>query len=91
MQQLARGMVNFTFISMAIWPYLATVCHMSGVTCQVSGVTCHFFFLFFFDKLVDLVGGGSVINGAYPNYFQCIISKYVHFKNTSLTLGLYYP
>ena len=44
--------------------------HVSGVRCQVSGVTCHikiylFFFIFFFDNLVELVGGGSVINGAY--------------------------
>ena len=47
---------------------------MSGVKCQVSGVTCHMFFVFlffcFFYKkfynVVELVGGGSVINGASP-------------------------
>ena len=35
---------------------------MSGVRCQVSHVTCNFFvlFLFFFDKMVELVGGGSM-------------------------------
>ena len=59
------------------------MCHMSGVTCQVSGVrcqvshvrcqvsgvTCHIFLLLFLDIEVELVGGGSVINGAYPVYF----------------------
>ena len=34
---------------------------MSGVACQVSGVV----FLLFFYKEVELVGGGSVMNGAY--------------------------
>ena len=55
-----------------------TMCHMlcvkfhaSHVTCQVSGVTCHvssviFSFSFLFYKLVELFGGGSVINGAFP-------------------------
>ena len=47
------------------------ICHVSCVRCQVSGVTCqvsdffNFKFLFFY-KVVGLVGGGSVINGAYP-------------------------
>ena len=44
-------------------------CHVLGVTCQVSGVRCHvsgvtclmFFLLFFLDKVVGLVGGGSVL------------------------------
>ena len=44
---------------------------MSGVTCHVSVVTCHVFFcdvffVVFLDKMMGLVGGGSVINGAYP-------------------------
>ena len=34
--------------------------------CHVSGVRCHVFFFFFSDKVLKLVGGGSVINGAYP-------------------------
>ena len=52
------------------------MCHVSDVTCQVSLVRCDvsgvmfffFFFLFhfFLDKVVGLVGGGSVINGAFP-------------------------
>ena len=45
-------------------------CHMSGVKCQVSDVRCQvsnvYIYIFFFsssDKVVGLVGGGSVING----------------------------
>ena len=47
-------------------------CQMSHVRCQVSGVTCqiniymYICFVFFWDKVVELVGGGSVINRAYP-------------------------
>ena len=40
-------------------------CHMSYVTCHVSHVMCHMSHLVL-DKVVELVGGGSVINGAYP-------------------------
>ena len=36
--------------------------HMSWITCNMSHVT---FFLFFL-QMVKLIGGGSVINGAYP-------------------------
>ena len=42
-------------------------CHLSGVTFQVSGVTCLVSYVFF---LVKLVGGGSVINRAYPVQFK---------------------
>ena len=39
----------------------------------MSHVTCHFFvclfFCFFLDKGVKFIGGGSVINGAYPVFF----------------------
>ena len=47
---------------------------MSNVRCHVSSVTCFFFFLCFFsfylfDKVVKLVGGGSIINMACPVYF----------------------
>ena len=41
-------------------------CHMSCVTCHMSCVTCHLFF--FPDKVVKLISGGSVINGAYHVY-----------------------
>ena len=53
-------------------------CHMSHVMCQVSHVRCqvslfylNFYssFLFHFVKLVELVGGVSVINGAYSVKF----------------------
>ena len=41
--------------------------NMSHVMCHMSPVTCHkSFFLSFIYKGVKLVGGGSVINGAYP-------------------------
>ena len=49
--------------------YLSHVlCQVSGVLCQMSCVRCHvsgvkLVSVFFFDKGVELVGGGSVING----------------------------
>ena len=56
------------------------MCHVSAVTCHLSPVMCHlshvkkklyiYFFLFLqkkLEKVVELVGGGSVINGAYTN------------------------
>ena len=42
------------------------MCHKSRVKCHVSGVTCNFFSSSFLDKVVKLIGGGSVINRAYP-------------------------
>ena len=42
-----------------------TSSHLSSVMCHISRVTL--FFLFFF--VVKLVGGGSVVNGAYHMYF----------------------
>ena len=46
----------------------SVMCHVSHVMCHMSGVACHihFFLLLFSDKMLELVGGGSVINGAYP-------------------------
>ena len=41
-------------------------CHMSCVTCQVQLSNLNFFILFL-GKVVELVGGGSVINGATPS------------------------
>ena len=46
---------------------------MSGVTYHGSGVRCQLFFggvggtVGGWDKVVELVGGGSVINQAYPS------------------------
>ena len=41
--------------------------HMSCVMCHMSCLMCHMFLfsLFFLDAHMELVGGGSVINGAY--------------------------
>ena len=45
-------------------------CHMSRVTCHVSHVTCHVSHVLLVYKkkykAYELVGRGSVINGAYP-------------------------
>ena len=44
------------------------MCHVSGFMCHLSCITCHVSFLFIFsDKVVGLVGGGSVINRANLN------------------------
>ena len=56
------------------------MCHVSRVTCHVSHVTCHvshvaclvvlnYYYLFFLEKEVKLVGGGFVINEAPPSSF----------------------
>ena len=50
------------------------MCHMSHVMCDVSCVTFHMShfcssFLFSSDKVLKLVGGGSVINGATSSSF----------------------
>ena len=50
------------------------MCHVSRVMCHLSHVKIYFFYIlyiFFYplkkmDRVVELVGGGSVINGAYP-------------------------
>ena len=41
-----------------------TTCHLLGVRCQVF-----FYFYFLHDNMLDLCGGGSVFNEAYPVYF----------------------
>jgi hypothetical protein len=44
-------------------------CHVAGVRCHMSGVSFMlivYYNFIFQDKVVELVGGGSVINGAYP-------------------------
>ena len=54
------------------------MCYMSGhvscVTCHMSHVTCHvshdtIIFSSSLDKVVNLIGGGPVINGAYHVQF----------------------
>ena len=53
-------------------------CPVSCFMCQVSGVMCHIFFFFFASPVVELVSGASVINGAYPIYFQPIPALSIH-------------
>ena len=57
--------------------------HVSCVTChQVSRVRCQVSDNFcFFYKVVGLVGGGSVINGATPSSFNGTWLRYI-FKGT---------
>ena len=43
------------------------MCPMSHVTLHMSGVTCHVSKKNW-DKMVEVVSGGSVIYGAYPVY-----------------------
>ena len=40
------------------------MCHISHVTCHLSRVMCHR--LDSLNKMMELFGGGSVINMAYP-------------------------
>ena len=54
---------------------------MSRVTCHMSHVTCNFFFLFS-DKVVELIRGGSVINGATPSSFSSM-NKNIHVITTN--------
>ena len=65
------------------------MCHMSHVMCHASCVTCQMWFLFspYFlkDKGVELVGGGSVNNGAYPvttvsTHCDCPLTVYLNYK-----------
>ena len=48
------------------------MCCMSRVLSHIPCVTCHVsqFFSFLLDKVVELVGGGSVIKGAYSVFFR---------------------
>ena len=55
-------------------PVSHVMCRVQRVTCNVSRVTCdmkyiYIYIFFFFFKFVKLVGGGYVINGAYPVQF----------------------
>ena len=66
---------------------------VSGVICHLSGVRCHVSFFVCFYKFVDLVGGGSVINGADPVKFsvtQKPSSRLQRFKR-GLKIHVFYP
>ena len=54
--------------------------------CEVLGVTCmyiyiYFFSQFFFYKMMELVGGGSVINGACLVYYFTVSAQIHLFSN----------
>ena len=51
--------------------------YLKGVTCPVSHVKYIYIYFFLKDKVVKLIYGGSVINGAYPVSFS------VGYKNES--------
>ena len=98
-------MCHMSWVHMS-WVHMSWV-HMSCVTCHVSPVTCYLFiYLFFYqiiiilslkklDKRVELVGGGSVINGAYPvkNTFTTLVAMFpcltVYFSRPGLQLPTY--
>ena len=54
------------------------MCHISFVSCHMSGVTWHLSavkFFFFFYNVLELIGGASVINGAYSiMFYVCVLS-----------------
>ena len=54
------------YVSPVTCHMLPVTCHLSCVTCHLSNVKIYIHFLYLFNKVVELVGGGSVINGAYP-------------------------
>ena len=69
------------YVSYAMCHMSHVMCHVSSFICHVSPVTCFFCFLFLYkkmslkqlDKGVELVRGGSVINGANPVlFFVCL-------------------
>ena len=55
-----------------VHPTIRVMCHMSCVTCPLSHEFFFLHFLYKLDIMVGLVGGGSVINGAYPVQFLLI-------------------
>ena len=49
------------------------MCHISCVTCHVSHIMCHLLcniIIFFWDEVVELDGGGSVIKGGNLSSLQ---------------------
>ena len=61
-------------------------CHMSRVTCHMSSITCHVSLnlnLFFQEQMVELVGGGSVVNRVYPVWFINTHSEWITISGIS--------
>ena len=54
-------------MSLATYHGLRVICHMSHVICKKKSNNP-----FFVEKVVKLVGGGSVINGATPSSFRLL-------------------
>ena len=66
-----QHIINPKPLELGSWNFerMFTPHHVSCVICHASHVRCHVscvMFFFFSDRVVELVGGGSVINGAYP-------------------------
>ena len=65
-----QDIINLKPLQLGNWHFrsMFTLHHVSHLTCQVSGVRCQMSDcnFFFFYKVMELVGGGYVINGAYP-------------------------
>ena len=60
------------------------ICHLLHVTCHVSQVMCHVSHItFFFERVMKIFGGGSVIKRAYP--IRYIPSLLIHFLCTVCT------
>ena len=61
--------------------------HVSHVRCQVSGGRCHVSYIsFFFDNVVELVGDGSIINGATPSSLIIPLLMWEYFNNILIFL-----
>ena len=67
---MSQPCIVFTilYVSCFLFHMSGITYHLSRVTCHLSRVTCHNFFFFFY-KLLELVGGGFVINGVTPSRF----------------------
>ena len=50
----------------------------------MSHVICQIYFLIYFDQLVDLVGSGSVINGASPSSLKTFKVSFLPFATAKL-------
>ena len=66
-----QNIINHKPEELGSWNFerMFTPHNMSHVTCCMSRVTCHMSYviiIIFFYKVVKFMGGGSVINGAYP-------------------------
>ena len=71
-------------------PMSYVTCHGSHVTCHVSHVMCNvscvIIYIFFLHKVLELVGGGSVINGAYPVLFNITLA--ISYNTNQIMLNL---